>query len=106
MNTIDGVQGLPRRRSGIEVQSDGGSHTLRDPASGTACVVNDTALAVWELCDGTTAPEEMVASICMVFDATPDRVLADLEEILATLTDAGALEWPAARAPSRSLHDQ
>ena len=97
MNTINGVQGLPRRRSGIEVRSEGDRHTLRDVATGTVCVVNDTALAVWELCDGTTAPEEMVTSICMVFDAAPDLVLTDLEETLATLTEAGLLEWLTAR---------
>ena len=93
MNTIDGVQGLPRRRSGIQVHSEDGSHTLHDPARGTVCVVNDTALAVWELCDGATATEEMAASICMVFDAAPDLVLADLEGTLATLTEAGLLDW-------------
>ena len=97
MDTINGVQGLPRRRSGIEVRSEGDRHTLHYAATGTVCVVNDTALAVWELCDGTTAPEEMVASICMVFDAAPDLVLTDLEETLATLTEAGLLEWLTAR---------
>ena len=93
MNTVNGVGARPRRRSGIKVRSEGGRHALHDPTSGRVCVINDTALAVWELCDGATATEEMVASICMVFDAAPDHVLADLEETLATLTEAGLLEW-------------
>jgi hypothetical protein len=45
-------------------------------------VLNETALALWELCDGGTTADEMVSAICVLFDADRRVIAADVQRIL------------------------
>lgn len=72
-----------------------GQHRTRlvDPEGRTLHVLNGTALALWELCDGETTVTEMVAAACALFDSDKEVVRADIEHTLQQFTDAELLVW-------------
>lgn len=90
---------LPRRRADVEVRRDaaGAAHVLHDPSSGVRSVVNETALAIWQLCDGATRPHEMVRGACELFGAPGEVVAGDVHRALADLSAAELVDW--VRAP-------
>ena len=55
--------------------------------------LNDTALAIWDLCDGETWPKEMVRAICEVSGLHEDVVIEDIARTLNEFEEAGLLVW-------------
>jgi len=53
--------------------------------------LNQSAAALWELCDGSTTIDEMVMAICAVSSIPADRARDDVERTLAELRRAGLL---------------
>lgn len=92
----------PRRRPGVEIDDD---NTVRS-ADGTRHLLNDTALALWELCDGHIQPHEMVDAICALFDATPVTVAQDVARLLDEFTRLGLVDWVAGPSPARDADRQ
>ncbi|MHB1801823.1 MAG: PqqD family protein [Actinomycetes bacterium] len=95
-------QGLvPRHADGCHLDAEAEpallTRTTGDPAPGeparTTLVLNDTALALWELCDGQTSVQEMVDAVCALFAGPPERLRADVLDALDRLTDSGMLVW-------------
>lgn len=84
----------PRRRADVDAHLGGELHVLRLHDSDVECVLNETALALWQLCDGRTAPDEMVDGACALFDADRAAVAADVRRALEAMTEAGLLDWP------------
>lgn len=72
-------------------QSDGSA--ILDSPDGSEVILNDTAMALWELCDGSTEVEEMVRAVDAFFDVEEDVIRHDVEVTLAELTRVGALDW-------------
>ncbi len=83
----------PARRDGVWVRRSGDENALFDPTSSAVHLLNETALAIWELCDGQTDPEEMIAAIVEVSGLERDAVTQDVRRILSELGDAGLLTW-------------
>ena len=63
------------------------------PGTGSAHLLNETALAIWDLCDGKTSPQEMVGAICQLCGMHPDIVREDVARILSEFEDAGLVVW-------------
>lgn len=84
---------VPVRRAEFVARRDGEQVRLRDPRQSHAHVLNATAFALWELCDGTTTPGEMVEAICTLFGVARSDAERDIELGLADLTRAGLVEW-------------
>jgi hypothetical protein len=55
--------------------------------------MNATAVAIWVLCDGDTAPAEMIEAICQLSGLPYDVVLEDVSRILDEFEDAGIISW-------------
>ncbi len=53
--------------------------------------LNDTAFAIWELCDGETAVREMVEAASELFAASPQSLERDVLTALAELRDDGLI---------------
>ena len=87
----------PARREGVWVRRAGDENALVDSTSSTVHLLNETALAIWELCDGKTEPEEMIAAIVELSGVDRDAVSQDVERILTEFGEAGLLSW----APGR-----
>jgi hypothetical protein len=54
-------------------------------------ILNATALAIWELCDGQTRTGEMVGAICGLSGLPRDVVEEDVGRILGEFQRAGIL---------------
>lgn len=94
MKTDVRSSGYPRRRAdGIETSRAGDELTVRDLAGDRVTVLNATAAALWELCDGETAPAEMVDGLAVLFAADRAQLAADVAEVLDELTALDLLTW-------------
>lgn len=85
--------GLPVRRPGVWLRQAGTENAVYDPLTGRLHILNDTALAIWHLCDGETSTEEMVSAICDLFNTERDVVVHDVNRILDKFESAGLLSW-------------
>lgn len=84
---------LPRRRAGVTQVGAGGTLVLRDAEGHDLCALNETASALWDLCDGRTSVEEMVDAVCQVCAVDADQARRDIAVAIQHLVAAGALEW-------------
>jgi pyrroloquinoline quinone biosynthesis protein D len=87
-----GATGLPRRRDGIEIRRNDDRAVLVDASGSEVCEMNETALALWELCDGETRPDEIVVAICEAFAVPHDQAADDVARTLRDLRAAGLLD--------------
>lgn len=86
-------QRRPIRREGVWLRATGEENAVYDPATGALHLMNETARAIWELCDGDTTPAEMVEAICEVSRLHPDVVAEDVERTLGEFDRLGILRW-------------
>lgn len=83
---------LPRRRADVVCQSAGEETLLYDPLTDAVHVLNPTALAVWELCDGQHTLDDIEAHLRARFGGTAGQDLAgDVEAALATFEKEGLI---------------
>jgi PqqD family protein of HPr-rel-A system len=73
----------PTRRPDVWLRQAEGENVVFDPATGAVHILNATALAIWELCDGETRPAEMVEAICGLSGLPRDVVEEDVARILS-----------------------
>jgi coenzyme PQQ synthesis protein D (PqqD) len=83
---------LPRQQVGLRAETADGTLALIGP-TGDRHVLNPTARALWELCDGQTTVEEMVWAVCQIFSVNQDRAALDVDRILADLVQLDLVEW-------------
>lgn len=91
MNGIAG-QHVPRRRPGLRVSHEGGAMIV-DQDGADVAALDDTAAALWELCDGETNVAEITAAVCTVWDVDPEVAARDVSRTLRQLADAQLLDW-------------
>ena len=89
----EGVGQRPRRRRGVWLRTSGEENAVYDPATGGLHLLNETARAIWELCDGETTPDEMVTAICEVSGLHPEVVAEDVHRTLAEFESLRILNW-------------
>lgn len=83
----------PRRKSGLFLRQAKGENAVYDPATGSVHLLNATAWAIWDLCDGGTDPQEMIDAICEVSRMHRDLVSEDVQRVLGEFDEAGLLDW-------------
>jgi coenzyme PQQ synthesis protein D (PqqD) len=83
----------PLRRSGLWARQTGGENALYDPATEAVHLLNETAWAIWDLCDGETSPDEMIEAICEISRMHREVVSEDVSRILAQFDEAGLVSW-------------
>lgn len=54
-------------------------------------LLNDTARAIWELCDGETTPEEMVDAIALLTGIPEDTARKDVTTTISELSGLGLI---------------
>ena len=80
---------LPRRQPNVQLRGEGAEACLVVSSTGVKHVVNPTARAIWELCDGTTTVDELVSVICQLFDVSRTTAAADVRQVIEELEHAG-----------------
>lgn len=91
MSEID-RSSVPRRREGLSLRRGSDGATIVDAGS-EVVALDDTAAALWELCDGETRVEEITDAVCTVWDVTQEVARRDVRSTLTVLRDAGVLDW-------------
>jgi hypothetical protein len=77
----------------VWVREAKGEIAIVDPLTESVHLLNDTALAIWNLCDGETRPDEMISAICEISGLHPDVVTEDVERILTEFDRASLIMW-------------
>jgi PqqD family protein of HPr-rel-A system len=86
------TEGYPRKRGQAWVQRDGNETAVFNPDTGMLHMLNPSALAIWEMCDGETTPTEMAEAITEVTGLDREATSADVDSALASLRQAGLLQ--------------
>ncbi len=84
----------PRRRaeaSGVELDDN---VAVYDEVGQLLILLNRTAAAVWERCDGHTTAEEMTRDLSSAHDADPALVAEDVRRTLGKLAELGLVDGP------------
>ena len=68
----------PTRHEDLWLRESGDETVLLDKEHDRMHVLNETALALWQLCDGETTVEEMVTAAAGLFDADRARLQSDV----------------------------
>jgi hypothetical protein len=83
----------PRRRSHVEERRAGEDLVLYDPAGGRLHVLNATAAAIWNLCDGSLPAPAIAGKFSAEFRVDPGQdPQADARLLLRSLFEAGLIE--------------
>lgn len=80
----------PVRSSNLVVERAGDDHIVRRDAH-EDFVLNPTAFALWELCDGQTTVSEMVDAVCDLFDVTRAQARHDVVGSVRHMKEVGIL---------------
>lgn len=81
----------PERRGRVIERNEDGMWVVEDPDGG-AHSLNDTAHAIWELCDGMTTTREMAGAIVELTGMDPGKATGDVEMTIARLIELGLVE--------------
>ena len=83
----------PVRNPEVWLRQAGGENVVYDPSREAVHVMNTTAVAIWVLCDGDTAPSEMIEAVCAL-SALPYQVVEeDVTGVLNDFDEAGVISW-------------
>lgn len=77
-------------RPDVSLQLVGREAILHDVVGGRAHVINASAARVWELCDGRSLDDLLVA-FAEPYGRAPDEVRADVERVIAGFRRLGVL---------------
>ncbi len=86
-------QRRPVRREGVWLRAAADENVVFDPETGGLHQLNETARAIWDLCDGSTTTEEMVRAICELSGLHPEIVGEDVSRTLSEFEELGILRW-------------
>lgn len=84
---------VPRQVANTRLKRGHGAHFLEDDEGQPLCGANDTAAAVWELCDGATTVDEMVEAIAALACLPENQIRPDVTRILQELATVRAIDW-------------
>jgi coenzyme PQQ biosynthesis protein PqqD len=76
---------IPRRSDRIVSRRGDDVVILLDPVSGEYFTLDDVGGRIWELCDGSTSIDQIVAAIAEEYDASAEQVRTDVDELLSEL---------------------
>ncbi len=83
---------LPRRRTDLTVQITSEEAHLTDLATGKTHVLNASAYAIWELCDGQTEPVTMAEAVAEVTDIDVDQAQQQIRDTIEVLREKGLVD--------------
>jgi len=90
--TIDG-NAKPVRNGQAWVRRGSEDTAIYNPETGVLHLLNPSALAIWELCDGETTVEEMAAAIDELTGVGLDAAESGVSAALEQLAEAGLVSF-------------
>lgn len=86
------VSDHPNRRGELMQSPGSEGWTVYEPETDSLHVLNDSAKAIWELCDGETSPSEMATAISELTGLDLDSAKRDVSATLDALAELHLLE--------------
>jgi len=83
---------MPRQRPGVSLRRKRGIVTLREGDGSKLCVLNDSAAAIWELCDGKTTAAEIAKAVSELCGVRIEVTTRDVDAALEGLRSVSALD--------------
>ena len=93
MNGRAHVGTMPRRRDNLWQRQTTNENALYDREANSVHILNETAWAIWHLCDGRTSPDEMIEAICDLSGMPRELVNEDVDRVLNQFDEEGLLTW-------------
>ena len=90
---------LPQRRTDIAVETTPDEARLIDPDSGEIHVLNASAFAIWELCDGQTEPTVMAEALAELTQLDPSEAIQQVRGTIDLLRGKGLVDRPGPSSP-------
>ena len=82
------MRGHPRRNGDLTGATGPEGWAIYDPDTDTAHFVNESARAIWELCDGQTSIEEMASAVEELTGQPYSEALQNVLETIEILREA------------------
>ena len=79
---------VPRRRDDLIVEQIDGQATVGDPVTGAMHMLNETAFAVFQMCNGTSTTSQIADSLTAIYEISFDEAIDHVEELVARFADA------------------
>ena len=83
---------FPKRRGELWKQEGHDEASVYEKTTEGLHVLNSTALAIWELCDGETSPGEIARAVSKLTGLDQAKAKRDVTTTLETLKNIGLLE--------------
>lgn len=85
---------LPQRRTDITVEVTPEEARLFDPDSGEINILNASAFAIWELCDGQTEPAAMAEALAELTQLDRSEATQQVRTTIDLLREKGLVDRP------------
>lgn len=83
---------LPQRRGELLQARSSDGWTIYEPENDSLHMLNETAKAIWDLCDGRTSAKEMAAAVSELTGLSIEHAEAEVMSALGRLEQAGLIE--------------
>lgn len=83
------MSSLPLRKGELLQSATSEGWTVYESETDSLHVLNDSARAIWELCDGQTSPSEMAGAISELTGLELEEAQRDVETTLGRLHELG-----------------
>jgi hypothetical protein len=80
---------LPTRRAGASAVELDDNVAVYDDVGQLLILLNTSAAAVWERCDGRTTVDDMVCALALAHEADADDIADDVWQTVAKLAELG-----------------
>ena len=80
---------MPERRGHVVQSESSRGWTIYEPATDSLHLLNASAKAIWDLCDGATTTSEMAGAISEITGVDLDKATQDVEAALEQLRRLG-----------------
>lgn len=81
----------PKARDDLLVRNRPGDHAILDETSGHVHVLNPTAMAIWQACDGDTTVGEIAEAVSELAGLDLESALQMALETIESFNDSGLL---------------
>ena len=81
----------PVRRGDVWVRREGNETAVFDPDTGQLHMLNASALAIWEACDGYTTLNEIISALIELTDLADEQATADVTRTVEDLRKGGLI---------------
>jgi uncharacterized protein YrzB (UPF0473 family) len=82
----------PKRKVDYRLEQVDQEYVLYNPADTKIISFNETAILIWQLCDGNMTVSEMIKQLQGVYPQQADEIFTDIQETLDQFLNLGCIE--------------